>query len=131
MLNYELGKESSLKDPFLDRVILENMFEKYNSNEDHSIYFIYGVHWAALTPTQYSDDSKHYDVSNFDEYKKILQNMVPIIPNAGKIDNSGEMTKPEMFKYIDGSKSSTDDTSGSNEISHNNVSLGQPAKERI
>ena len=100
-----------LQYPFLDRVLVKKIFEKYNDNDDYFIYFIYGVHWVALTPTQYSDDSKHYDVSNFKECIKNLQNMLPILPNKGAIDSSGDTidsssdtTNPESFTHMKGSR---------------------------
>ena len=54
---------------------MNRMFQDHNNKEDHLIYFIYGIHWVALTPKEYSNDAMHFDVTDFDKCKHSLINM--------------------------------------------------------
>ena len=45
-----LGNEQSLHHNNLDAAVVNSIFQEHNNKKDHFIYFIYGIHWVALTP---------------------------------------------------------------------------------
>ena len=75
MVTAILAKEKSLPKQNLDPTVVKRSFEEQNNKKDHLIYFIYGIHWVALTPEEYSDDAMHFSVTDFDKCKESLLNM--------------------------------------------------------
>ena len=70
-----IEKEISLHNKNLDAAKVNSIFQEYNREENHFIYFIYGIHWVALTPQEYSNDSMHFAVTDFNKCKKSLLSM--------------------------------------------------------
>ena len=50
MVTAVLGKETFLHHNNLDAAVVNSIFQEHNNKKDHLIYFIYGIHWVALTP---------------------------------------------------------------------------------
>ena len=50
MVTAVLVKEKYLHQKHLDPAVVNSIFQEHNNKEDHLIYFIYGIHWVALTP---------------------------------------------------------------------------------
>ena len=75
MVSAILKKEKSLPKQNLDPTVVKTNFEEHNNKKDHLIYFIYGIHWVALTPEKYPDDAKHFSVTDFNKCKESLLNM--------------------------------------------------------